>query len=313
MSLRRKFTFPERQLKACREHLVLMQTETGATLKRCGHLCFAAASFPSRNQGWADAVLRCAPQPQRVAMVLGHGARPRAADTVLACGAWSRCLATVRGLGAWLRCSARCVNTVLGCVLVPSSGAWTRCSAGGVSAVFGARRSAVLWMRCSATVCVNVVLGCGAQPGRGTWCSAVVLRAGARSDGAQAPSAVLRRCPQSRCFEQGSWTQCLGAVRGRGAQEQLLRRGARPPFTNTVLGRGAQTWGVDVVQGHGALPPVLGPGVLGTTRGPDAHPPSTAVVLGSGAPKRGAGTSWPRSSFPSLEQWALAAGSCGRG
>lgn len=124
MSLRRKFTFLERQLKACREHLALMQTGTGATLKRWGHLCFAAASFPSRSQGWADTVLRCGPQPQRAAMVLGHGARPRAGDAVLACGAWSRCSATVRGLGAWLWCSARCANTVLGCgVSVLSRGA----------------------------------------------------------------------------------------------------------------------------------------------------------------------------------------------
>lgn len=271
MSLRRKFTFPERQLKACREHLVLMQTETGATLKRCGHLCFAAASFPSRNQGWADAVLACAPQPQRVAMVLGHGARPRAADTVLACGARSRCSATVRGLGAWLWCSARCVNTVLGCVLVPSSGAWTRCSAGGVSAVFGhgARRSAVLWMRCSATLCVNVVLGGGAQPGRGTWCSPVVLRAGVRARHADTVLAQMVLRHRARCSDvvrshgalnrvrgHSAWARCVDVVLRNSCSGVVLAHRSPTLCLNVVLRRGVWMWCRGTALSHRCL--VLG-------------------------------------------------------
>lgn len=250
MSLRRKFTFPERQLKECREHLVLMQTETGATLMHCGHLCFVAASFPSRNQG----VGRHGAQMWSSAPACGHGARARCSAVRWGHGACLWCLATVRGLGAWLWCSARCVNTVLVVVC------WCSAAVRGLGAQPGGCERTV-WSRCygCGTQCVNMVLGCGAQPGRGMWCSVVVLRAGVHAwhAGTVLAQTVLghqARCsdvvPQSRCSNRvhghSAWARCVDVVLRNSCSGVVLAHRSPTLCLNVVLRRGL--W-VDVVRG----------------------------------------------------------------
>lgn len=166
MSLRRKFTFLERQLEACREPVGFMQTERGAASEVCRRPgLWWSRSLRIRARVWCwDEVLRGVVQARGSARC-GLGARPQCSDTVLGHTSWMRCLDVVLGHGARsyimdvvLGRGARpqVMDVALGCgaqewcsVAPRGCGAQTWCS--------GAVLDHTLWTRCSA-----VALGRGA-------------------------------------------------------------------------------------------------------------------------------------------------------
>lgn len=224
MSLRRKFTIPERQLEACWEPVGFMQTERGAA----SEVCRRPASWWScslRVQA-RDEVLRGKIQGARpgVVMVLsqsaqtgvwswcsdtalsqvrGRGARPQCSDGVLS---------QVRGLSAWMGCSVRCVVSVLGCSartrpVDVSAQTWSSATHGGCGA----------WVWCSDSVLRCLVTHC--RRGARTRCSGSVL------------GHTLWTWCSVMVLGRSSWMWCLDVV---------LRNGAQPHLVDTVLGRGAQ-------------------------------------------------------------------------
>lgn len=169
MSLRRKFTIPERQLEACWEPVGFMQTERGAA----SEVCRRPASWWScslRVQA-RDEVLRGKIQGARpgVVMVLSQSAQT---------GVWSwcsaRCVVMVLGHstqpGAWSWCSA----TVLGWGAQP--GAWSQCLDGMLGQVCGLSA----WLQRSDAACGRKCSDMELGHTRWVWCLGVVLGLGAQ-------------------------------------------------------------------------------------------------------------------------------------
>jgi len=127
MSRRGKFTFPERQLEACREPVGFTQCEIGAASeasRRPGSRW--SRSPPARGRvrmRRLDRVLSCGARPYSVDVACGRGARPGCANVVLDRRAWTWCSGSVLGRASWTWCWAvvrgrgahpGCVNLVLG-------------------------------------------------------------------------------------------------------------------------------------------------------------------------------------------------------